>query len=437
MNRKKAFFIFVPILFGIVLWNFIPSPEDHFKRQIQEPIDFPYNSEIEKVKDSQDLSLKGILNLIPEVPAQDEILLQEDLGRAFVASIDGHIWIADLRKNQAERFVKTPLLPGGMVLHPKNPDLIYFCVSRANKEDPVDPNGPGIYELRISNKQIRKVATRVPKIPNAEDKNLKSLLGKFYAPREQPTLKFTDMNEENSRAVEKADDLAISEDGERIYFTEPYDHKGAILGVSAQSRSEVLTLGKNGNLWKIDLKRESASLVAHNYSYLDGILLEHSPNRNKESSILVNELSKCRLLRLHLLGDRAGEDEVVIEGLPGFPDGMDRDPQGRIWIALAVERSRLITWLHNHPFWKRIVLYIPEKLQPVSKRTGLLVLSKDGSKPLYYVMHNGSLFSTLIVVVPGKQKVYLSVYENGYKGFNTIGVSDLIQDFDRNKGILK
>lgn len=420
MNRKKAYFIFVPILFGIVLWNLISSPEDHFKKQIQEPIDFPYNSEIEKVKDSQDLSFKGIRNLISEVPAQDEILLQEDRGRAFVASIDGHIWIANLKKNQAERFVKTPLLPGGMVAHPKNPDLIYFCVSRGNKEDPVDPNGPGIYELRISNKQIRKIATRVPILPKGKDQNLKSLLGKFYTPQKQPSLKFADMNEENSRAVEKADDLAISEDGERIYFTEPYDHKGAILGVSAQSRSEVLTLGKNANLWKIDLNGENASLVAHNYSYLDGILLEYASNQTKESSILVNELSKCRLLRLHLLGDHAGEDEVVIEGLPGFPDGMDRDSQGRIWIALAVERSKLITWLHNHPFWKRIVLYVPEKLQPVSKRTGLLVLSKDGSKPLYYVMHNGSLFSTLIVVVPGKQEVYLSVYEKGYKGMNVI-----------------
>lgn len=420
MNRKKVFFLFVPVLFGILFRNFCNLPEDHFKKQIQEPIDFPINAEIEKVKDSEDLGVKGIQTLISDVPAQDEILLQEDLGRAFVASMDGFIWIVDLKKNLAERFVKTPLLPGGMVANPKNPDLIYFCSSRGNKNDPIEPNGPGIYELRISNKQIRKIATRVPKIPETGEKNLKSLIGIFYAPEKQPTLRLTEMTEKNSRAVEKADDLAISNDGERIYFTEPYDHAGAILGVSAQSRSEALTLGKNGNLWMIDLKKEAASLVAHNYSYLDGILLEYSDQETKETSILVNELSKFRLLRLHLLGERSGEDEIVIEGLPGFPDGMDRDPQGRIWIALAVERSKLITWLHNHPFWKNVVLYIPERLQPVSRKTALLVLSKDGKNPLYYAVHDGSRFSTLIVVVPGKDRVYLSVYEKDYKGLNVI-----------------
>ncbi|MBM9501297.1 hypothetical protein JWG44_13650 [Leptospira sp. 201903071] len=420
MSRKKFFIFSVPVFLGIVFWNLLNFPEDHFKKQIQEPVDFPYNEEIEKVKDPRDLSSKGIQTLISDVPAQDEILLQEELDRAFVASMDGFIWIVDLKNNSATPFVKTPLLPGGMVAHPKNPDFIYFCASRGKKDDPTDPNGPGIYELQISNKRIRKIGTRVPKIPESGYGSGKNNIGKFYTPEKQPTLSFTEMTEENSRAVEKADDLAISEDGERIYFTEPYDHKGAILGVSSQSRSEVLTLGKNGNLWKFDLKEKTASLVAYDYSYLDGILLEYPPHGKRETSVLMNELSKCRLIRLHLLGDRAGEDEIVIEGLPGFPDGMDRDPQGRIWIALPVERSKLITWLHKHPFWKNLVLYIPEKLQPVSKKTGLLVLSKDAKKPLYYVMHNGSLFSTLIVVVPGKKRVYLSVYEKDYKGLNLI-----------------
>ncbi|MBM9577844.1 hypothetical protein JWG45_11875 [Leptospira sp. 201903070] len=416
MNRKRTLFLLIPIFLGIGLWNSLASPEDHFKKQIQESVEFPYNAEIEKVRDPRDLSSKGIEILVPDVPAQDEILLQEELNRAFVASIDGYIWIVDLKNNTSTRFVKTPLLPGGMVANPKKPDLIYFCASRGKKEDITEPNGPGIYELRISNKQIRKIGTRVPKIPESEAKNEHSLLGKFYSPEKQPTLRFTDMTDENSRAVEKADDLAISNDGERIYFTEPYDHAGALLGVSEQSRNEALTLGKNGNLWKYDLKENTASLVAQDYSYLDGILLEYGSDSRKESSILLNELSKFRLIRLHLLGERSGEDEIVIEGLPGFPDGMDRDPQGRIWIALPVERSKLITWLHKHPFWKNLVLYIPENFQPVSKKTGLLVLSKDAKKPLYYAIHNGSLFSTLIVVVPGKKRIYLSVYKKDHKG---------------------
>ncbi|TGL61380.1 hypothetical protein [Leptospira sarikeiensis] len=420
MNRKRYLYLLVLAVVVIVFWNLISIPEDHFKKQIGEPVQFHYNEEIEKVKDSKDLSELGIQTSFTDVPAQDEILLQENLGRAFVASMDGFIWILDLQKNKAEQFVKAPLMPGGMVSHPKDPDLIYFCASRGKKDDPVDPSGPGIYELKISNKTIRKISTRVPIIPKTPDQNITSSFGKLYSNGKGPKLRFSEMNDSNSRLIEKADDLAISRDGERIYFTEPYDHAGAILGVSDQSRNEALTLGQNGNVWKLDLKENTASLVAYDYAYVDGILLEYPPGQNIETSILLNEVSKFRLLRLHLSGQNSGKDEVAIDGLPGFPDGMDRDPQGRVWVALVFERSKLVTWLHSHPFWKNIVLYIPQRFQPVSRKSGLLLLSEDGKKPLYYGIHNGSIFSTLIVVIPGKEKVFLSVYEKGYKGINTI-----------------
>lgn len=415
--RKKIFLGFIAVL-AIALWGCLESPDAHFLKQVGEPVSFAANPAIEAVKDKGDLKLLNLKNLIPEVPGQDEIVLQEEQGRAFAATLDGYIWIIDLRRNTAERFVKSPLMPGGMVQHPKNSDLIYFCVARGAKDDVVEPDGPGIYELKISTKAIRKIATRMPNIP-ATAPQVKSSSGKLYASN-QPTLALAEMTEANSRRVEKADDLAISADGERIYFTEPYDHAGAILGVSSQSRNEALSLGKNGNLWKIDLKAGAASLVAHGYSYPDGILLEYAAGETKETSILINELSHFRLTRLYLAGAKAGTDEIVIDNLPGFPDGMTRDGKGRIWIALVFERSKLLNWLHSHPFWKKLALRIPQKYQPVSKRTSLLVLSPDGKTPLYHGIHDGSQFSSLIVVVPGKDRVYLGAYEKGYRGLNAI-----------------
>ncbi|XDD46355.1 hypothetical protein AB3N60_16880 [Leptospira sp. WS39.C2] len=396
------------------------TPEVHFKNQIKDPVDLPYNALVESIKAEGDpikqyASIDGT-----DLPAQDEILIQEDLGRAFVASIDGWIWKVDLKANVAERFVETPLLPGGMVFHPKNKNIIYMCLSRGKQHNTNLTTQPGIYELTISSKQIRKIGTRVP----FTDKSIeppKDQIGIFYPKGKETKISMDLLNETNSRYVEKADDLAISNDGERIYFTEPYDHPNSILGVSIQSKQEVLTLGRNGHLWKYDLNDNTVSLIAYQYTYLDGILLEYSEKENeKETSILLNELSKSRLIRLHLTGDKIGKDEVVIEGLPGFPDGMDRDPQGRIWIAIPVERSKLITWLHKHPFWKKLVLYIPEKLQPVSKKTGIIALSPNGTKPIYYSVHDGSLFSYIIVVVPGKDKLYLAVYQDGFKGFVTM-----------------
>ncbi|TGK95888.1 hypothetical protein EHQ30_04475 [Leptospira brenneri] len=394
------------------------TPEEYFKNQIKEPVELPYNQAIESIKSKEDVIKQNISIDGSLLPAQDEILLQEDLGRAFVASIDGWIWKVDLTNNQAEPFVKTPLLPGGMVFHPKNQDIIYMCLSRGKQHNTSLSDGPGIYELTISTKLIRKIGTRVP-IADKTKEPSNDQIGVFYPLGKETKIPISQLNETNSRNVEKADDLAISKDGERIYFTEPYDHPNSILGVSSQSKHEVLTLGRNGHLWKYDLKDNTASLVAHQYTYLDGILLEYTQGE-QESSILLNELSKSRLIRLHLTGDKSGKDELVIEGLPGFPDGMDRDAKGRIWIAIPVERSKLITWLHKHPFWKRLVLYIPESLQPVSKKTAIIALSPNGDIPLYYAVHDGSLFSYIIVVVPGKEKLYLAVYQDGFKGFVTM-----------------
>ncbi|TGN05323.1 hypothetical protein [Leptospira bandrabouensis] len=394
------------------------TPEEYFKNQIKEQINLPYHSGINAIKSEGDPIKQNVAISGSSLPAQDEILLQEDLGRAFVASIDGWIWKVNLHNHEAEPLIKTPLLPGGMVFHPKNKDIVYMCLSRGKEHTDKNSAVPGIYELTISTKQLRKIGSRVPIVDKTKEPSANHI-GIFFPKGKETKIPFSKLSESNSRNVEKADDLAISRDGQRIYFTEPYDHPDAILGVSLQSKQEVLTLGRNGHLWKYDLNDNTVSLIAYQYTYLDGILLEYS-NGDFESSILLNELSKSRLIRLHLTGDKQGKDEIVIEGLPGFPDGMDRDPKGRIWVAIPVERSKLITWLHNHPFWKRLVLYIPEKLQPVSKKTGILALSPNGSEPLYFSMHDGSLFSYIIVVVPGKEKLYLAVYQDGFKGFVTM-----------------
>ncbi|WP_425269864.1 SMP-30/gluconolactonase/LRE family protein [Leptospira perdikensis] len=405
------------IVFYLVLVS-CRTPEEYFKKQIKGPVELSYHPAFDSIKSEGDPIKQNVTISGSVLPAQDEILLQEDLGRAFVASIDGWIWKVDLKNNTTEPFLKTPLLPGGMVFHPKNPDIIFMCLSRGKQHDINLVDGPGIYELTISTKQLRKIGTRVPLVDKTKEP-LDNQIGIFFSKGKETKIPISKLNETNSRNVEKADDLAISNDGERIYFTEPYDHPNSILGVSSQSKHEVLTLGRNGHLWKYDLKDNTASLIAYQYTYLDGILLEYSQGET-ETSILLNELSKSRLVRLHLTGDKEGKDEIVIEGLPGFPDGMDRDATGRIWIAVPVERSKLITWLHKHPFWKSLVLYIPESLQPVSKKTGIIALSPNGSKPIYYSVHDGSLFSYIIVVVPGKEKLYLAVYQDGFKGLVTL-----------------
>lgn len=413
--------------YSLVVWllgiSACASPEEHFKRQIKDPVLLPYNQEVEKVRVAGDPFKEQAKLIAPEIPAQDDIVLQEDSGRAFVSAMDGWIWKLDLKTNHAERFVQSPLLPAGMVQHPGNPDVLYFCVSRGKGQE-TSADEPGIYRLTVSTREIKKIGTRVPRMEPRSPTS--GQIGNTYPTAQQTRFQISKLDASNSRVVEKADDLAISRDGQRIYFTEPYDHAGATLGASVQSRNEILSLGQNAYLWKYDLKDGTASLVAGQYSYLDGLLLEYSGG-DMETSVLVDELSKSRLLRLHLAGPRAGTDEVVLEGLPGLPDGLDRDAQGRVWIALVAERSKLATWLHAHPFWKRLILYLPDRLLPLSKRTGVVVASPDGSTPLYYTMHEGEVFSFVVAMLPGKTGLYPIVYKEGFKGLYLLPYPDALK----------
>lgn len=444
---KKLIIALTSIVLLILLFIWARLPEQRFLQQIQGPIEFPANLEISKMAASQDMADLDLRLLAANVPAQDEVLVQEQQNRAFTASMDGQIWQVDLKTGNSKPIIQLSLLPAGMVQHPRNLDRIFLCLSRAYPEQE-GHDGPGIYELQISTGRLSPVATRVPKLHKSPDvifrnstndpdekpegntdskkpdsgarKGIRSDLGILYQKNDRPTLFLNALTGENSQPVVKADDLAISKDGKRIYFTEPYDHPGAILGVTEQSRNEAITLGKNGNVWMVDRENRTVSLVAQNYSYIDGILLEYSGNSDVETSIIASEISTFRLVRLFLSGEREGEDEIVIEGLPGFPDGIDRDANGRIWVSFPLMRSGLVNWLHSNPSWKKIVLTIPQRIQPVSRKTALLALSPDGSKPLFYSIHDGSQFASLIVATPGGERIYLSIYSEGHLGLYTI-----------------
>jgi hypothetical protein len=55
--------------------------------------------------------------------------------------------------------------------------------------------------------------------------------------------------------------------------------------------------------------------------------------------------------------------EIVLDGLTGPDDGMDRDAEGRIWLAMFADRTRLLTWAHEHTWIKPLLMRIPAKAQ--------------------------------------------------------------------------
>lgn len=375
------------------------------------------NDAVLSVKTENDAIAENAQVAFSNIPGHDEVVFQNEQGRAFVTGMDGCIWKLDLATGEAEMFVDPPVSPAGMHSMPNDPDTLLFCASRQYGFTYPEGEQVGVYKLNVATKEVTPVITRTPAIPKEHavpDGNH----GTVYPVGSQPvSLPIADMNESNSVLCSLCNDLAISRDGKRVYFTEPFTYPNSTMG-GGTTVVECISLGENGLVWCIDLEKETVSLVGQGYTFADGILLEYSEDGDREQAILISELAKCRLSRLYIDGTNAGKDEIVQENLPGMPDGLDRDKDGNIWVALVERRSDLITVVHKNPWFKPLALRLPYSLFESSDATGIVCLSPDGSTPLYCTMHDGSVVSDFSVIVPNGENIYFCVFNRGANGLH-------------------
>lgn len=96
--------------------------------------------------------------------------------------------------------------------------------------------------------------------------------------------------------------------------------------------------------------------------------------------VLVVESSRYRVRRLWLMGARAGEHDVLIDDLPGVPDGISTGTQGTFWIAIASPRNPLLDRLAGWPAVRRILGRLPPALQPAPIRSARIMgVNADGA----------------------------------------------------------
>jgi sugar lactone lactonase YvrE len=89
-----------------------------------------------------------------------------------------------------------------------------------------------------------------------------------------------------------------------------------------------------------------------------------------ESWVVVAETGSYRLTKLWLTGERAGQHQVIVDNLPGFPDNISTGSDGLIWVALPSPRDSVLDRLHKlPPSFRRAVWSMPESMQPGPKKT--------------------------------------------------------------------
>ena len=148
--------------------------------------------------------------------------------------------------------------------------------------------------------------------------------------------------------IRMADDLDIAPDG-MIYFTDAtkrYDMENWGL--------DLLEGRPNGRLLSHDPKTGNTSTVCDNLVFPNGVCLTHDG-----SFLLVASTWNCSILIFDLSNLRDGP-RIFLQGLPGYPDNINRASDGGYWVALAGMRNPIMDQAMKYPrLRRRMVRRVP------------------------------------------------------------------------------
>jgi sugar lactone lactonase YvrE len=192
-------------------------------------------------------------------------------------------------------------------------------------------------------------------------------------------------------------DLDIAADGV-IYFSDASSRFGP-----DEYLYDLLEARPHGRLLAYDPASRETRVLLDDLYFANGVALSRA-----EDFLLVAETYRYRIRRYWLRGPRAGEAEVFIDDLPGFPDGIAADRNGTFWVAMFTVRNPLLDRLHPLPWAKRALSKLPKLLWPKPKPYGLAVALDEEGRVLRS-LHDpeGSLVREVTSAVPRGGDLYI------------------------------
>ncbi|MHA6758136.1 SMP-30/gluconolactonase/LRE family protein [Streptacidiphilus sp. PAMC 29251] len=148
---------------------------------------------------------------------------------------------------------------------------------------------------------------------------------------------------------------------------------------------------------------------------LDGLQFANGVTLAGDGSfVTVAETGAYRLRRVHLTGARAGQDDVLADNLPGFPDNLSTGPDGLIWVALAAARDPLLDLLHrSSPLLRRALWHVPQRLQPDPRPTTWAIALDSEGRTVHDLQRSDLHFRMVTSACASGGRLYLgSLVEN-------------------------
>ncbi|KAF8697806.1 hypothetical protein HU200_035294 [Digitaria exilis] len=161
-----------------------------------------------------------------------------------------------------------------------------------------------------------------------------------------------------------------------IYFTDA-SYKYNL----ANHMTDILEARPHGRLMSFDRATGSTAVLVRDLYYANGVAV--SPD---QSTLIYCETPMRRCSRYHITGDKKGTVEKLIDNLPGFPDNIRYDGEGRYWIALSAGRTLQWDLLMKYPFVRKLV-YLVDKFVAVPhglKNAGAISVTLEGEPMSMY-----------------------------------------------------
>ncbi|MFN0048839.1 MAG: SMP-30/gluconolactonase/LRE family protein [Cytophagales bacterium] len=167
--------------------------------------------------------------------------------------------------------------------------------------------------------------------------------------------------------------LDIDSKGNMYFTNTSYSERYSI----KYGRKLILEMKANGGLYKYDpLKNEINTLIEGTY-FGNGVVISKD-----ETYLLMVETTKYRILKYWLKGEKVGKSEVLMDNLPGFPNGISIREDGTYWLGFTTKRNDALDQIHPKPGMKKFVNALPNWLQPKQDKFGMVMNISESGKIL-------------------------------------------------------
>lgn len=202
-----------------------------------------------------------------------------------------------------------------------------------------------------------------------------------------------------------ADDLDIAPDG-IIYFSDASTKFGAEATgqTMAASLLEIMEHGRTGRLLAYNPKDKTTKVIKTGLSFANGVAMGAEGD-----FVLLAETGRYRILKIWVSGPRAGETDVLLDNLPGFPDNINRGPDGTYFAGLISQRADILDQTSASPFIRKVIWRLPEFMKPAAQNYGfILQFDKSGNILKTWQDPSGTYPQATGALTPGDGWMYVT-----------------------------